>query len=198
MRPASVSDKDGEISRARLSEVKSGEGKKKKKKRRKVDDGTVAFHCGLRDHPPTLPSPAWLFSFFLTHSIALKTESRTTKVSVFYHLFHQLLTPLETSINIQCVCLKLNFYFALLSIDSYIQRVGWGLVLRCNRVLYNLFTTNLGLPYLELLKIGITIIRHDNTLLEEGVLCAFLTAVTKTASDRRWIHTPQSCEKCST
>lgn len=118
-----MSDKDGEISRARLSEVKSGEGKKKKKKR-KVDGGTVAFHCGLRDHPPSLPSPAWLYFFFLTHSIALKTESRTTKVSVFYHLFHQLLTPLETSINIQCVCLKLNFYFALLSIDSYIQRVS--------------------------------------------------------------------------
>lgn len=74
--------------------------------------------------PPLYLRQLGFFFFFLTHSIALKTESRTTKVSVFYHLFHQLLTPLETSINIQCVCLKLNFYFALLSIDSYIQRVS--------------------------------------------------------------------------
>lgn len=175
-----------------------GKGRKKRKKKK-----SRWWNCGFslwfaRSPPPLYLRQLGFFFFFLTHSIALKTESRTTKVSVFYHLFHQLLTPLETSINIQCVCLKLNFYFALLSIDSYIQSVGWGLVLRCNRVLYNLFTTNLGLPYLELLKIGITIIRHDNTLLEEGVLCAFLTAVTKTASDRRWIHTPQSCEKCST
>ena len=165
--------------------------KRKKKRKKKSRWWNCGFSLWLRDPPP--PRPHFTFASlasFLTHSIALKTESRTTKVSVFYHLFHQLLTPLETSINIQCVCLELNFYFILLSIDSYIQRVGWGLFLRCNRVLYNLFTTNLGLPYLELLKIGVTIIRHDNTLLEEGVVCAFLTAVTKTASDRRWIHTP--------
>ena len=54
MRPASVSDKDGEISRARLSEVKSGEeGKKKKKKRKKKSRWwNCGFSLWLRDHPP--------------------------------------------------------------------------------------------------------------------------------------------------